>query len=225
MDIAGIFYKVCVYAIPMVLAVTVHETAHGYVAKKNGDYTADNAGRLTLNPLAHIDPIGTVVLPLFLLVMGAPFLFGWAKPVPVNPYQFKDYRKGMRQVAAAGPLSNLLMMFIWAALYVGTFYLSQQNQGSNLISFINEMSMFGMVINTVLCVFNLVPIPPLDGSRIVNSYLSPEASSKYMKLEPYGFWIVLAALFLGLFQVMGPIVNWAIQAAITFFDKFFHLFM
>ncbi|MCV2509296.1 MAG: site-2 protease family protein, partial [Neisseriaceae bacterium] len=117
MDIAGIFYKVCVYAIPMVLAVTVHETAHGYVAKKNGDYTADNAGRLTLNPLAHIDPIGTVVLPLFLLVMGAPFLFGWAKPVPVNPYQFKDYRKGMRQVAAAGPLSNLLMMFIWAALY------------------------------------------------------------------------------------------------------------
>ncbi|QRN41378.1 MAG: site-2 protease family protein [Neisseriaceae bacterium] len=220
MDIADIIYKVCVYTIPMVLAVTVHETAHGYVAKKNGDDTAKNAGRLTLNPLAHIDPIGTVVLPLLLLVLKVPFLFGWAKPVPINPSRFKDYRKGMRQVAASGPLSNLLMVFVWAALFVGTSYLSK-NQDSNLVSFIREMSQFGIVINAVLCVFNLMPIPPLDGSRVISSYLSPEAYSQYMKLEPYGLWIVIAALFLGLFQVIWPIVGWIIRMAITFFDNIF----
>lgn len=225
MNIAGIIDKVCVYAVPLVLALTVHEVAHGYVAKKHGDNTAKLAGRLTLNPLSHIDPIGTVALPLLFLSSGLPFIFGWARPVPINPYQFKDYRKGLRWVAASGPLSNLLMMMIWAFLYVSTFYLQQKYTSYDLVAFICNMALAGVSINAVLCVFNLIPIPPLDGSRIVNSYLSREASHQYMQLEPYGFFIITGLLLLGAFNVIKPVIAWMVSGSINLFDQIFLVLM
>jgi Zn-dependent protease len=194
--------KLVVWALPVLFAITLHEVAHGWVANKLGDPTARMLGRLSLNPLKHIDPIGTVVVPALMLLMGG-FLFGWAKPVPVTPRNFKDPRKHMALVAAAGPVSNLVMAVGWAALLkVAAMNQEQLGWASEPLAL---MGLAGISINLALAVLNLLPIPPLDGGRIVDNLLPPRLSATYSQLEPLGMWIILAlALFGLLWTIMGP---------------------
>lgn len=197
-----ILIKIVIYALPMILAITVHEAAHGYAAKYFGDLTAEKAGRITLNPLKHIDPIGTIVLPAVTVMLGG-FLFGWAKPVPVNFANLRNPKKDMLWVAAAGPASNLVMAMIWAVI------LSQVNTAPDGAAYLLvAMSGVGVWFNLILMVLNLLPLPPLDGGRIAVSLLPMDLAVKLSKVEPYGFPILIALMFMGVFsQVIVPIVE------------------
>jgi len=178
-------------------AVVIHEYSHGWVAYKLGDPTAKYAGRLTLNPLVHIDPVGTLVLPLLLRIMGSPIIFGWAKPVPVNFRNLKNPKRDMIWVALAGPIANFVLAAI-LSLFLKT-----------ITSFaLYQIIELGILINLVLAVFNLMPIPPLDGSRILTGLLPREQSILYNKIEPYGFLIIIFLLSMGLFnRLILPIVK------------------
>lgn len=190
-------------------SVILHEVAHGVVARYFGDHTAENAGRLTLNPIPHIDPFGSVLLPLLLRLSGSPILLGWAKPVPVNPLHFKDIKKGELWVSAAGPLTNLGLAIIAAIFYhlfsTPTFSLRFAGEAGQLLSSILRYS---VDINALLAIFNLLPIPPLDGSKVVMSYLPYNLLVKYERLTPYGFLIILASSYLG---ILGPILGTALE--------------
>ncbi len=193
--------QIAIWTLPVIFAITVHETAHGWVASKLGDRTAELQGRLTINPIKHIDPIGTVIVPLVLLALGG-VIFGWARPVPINPQNFKNPSKDMAWVAIAGPASNLLMAIGWAILI---------KIGSGLTETLPEIGLFlvysglaGISINLILLVLNLLPIPPLDGSRVVSAFLPPKLAYQYNLVEPYGFFILLGLLFIGL---LGPILS------------------
>lgn len=188
--------------LPVLLAITVHEAAHGYMARHYGDRTAEQLGRLTLNPLAHIDPVGTVLVPLITFLF-TPFLFGWAKPVPVVTRNFRNARMGMRMVAIAGPLSNLVMALMWAVILgFGNIVPTQFQEG------LATMASYGVMINAVLFVLNMVPLLPLDGGRFVDTFLPARASMNFQKIEPYGTWILLGLLMTGiLWKIMGPFVN------------------
>ena len=188
--------------LPVLLAITVHEAAHGYAARHYGDRTAEMMGRLTLNPIKHIDPVGTILVPA-LMFMFTPFLFGWAKPVPVNTRNFKDTRMGMRMVAIAGPLSNLAMCFGWALMMVASQWVPESFQEA-----MQTMSRYGIIINAVLFVLNMLPILPLDGGRFVDTFLPARASMQFQKIEPYGMWIIIALLVTGLLgQIMYPFIS------------------
>lgn len=196
---------ICIWALPILFAVTMHEAAHGWVAYKLGDKTAYLAGRITMNPLKHIDLVGTVILPIVLLLT-TQFFFGWAKPVPVNGRNLRYPHRDFALVAAAGPLSNLLMAIIWAILLkLGIFLVGDKIQmGIPLVL----MSKAGVMINLFLMALNLLPIPPLDGSRVVSSLLSPRLEQLYNKITPYGFLILLALLLTNILTVIvSPIVN------------------
>lgn len=169
----------------LLFSVIVHEVMHGYVALKFGDHTAERAGRLTLNPIPHIDLFGTILLPAILIFTGSPILFGWAKPVPVNPLNFSNLRKGELAVSAAGILANFGLAIICAVLYHLLAGLAQ----TPLI--VLDLLRFGATINLVLGVFNLFPIPPLDGSRVLMSQLPYNLARSYSRLEPYGILILL----------------------------------
>ncbi|MFN3234606.1 MAG: site-2 protease family protein [Gammaproteobacteria bacterium] len=196
---------IAVAAIPILFAITVHEVAHGYVASKFGDNTAKMLGRLTLNPLKHIDLVGTVIVPLLLLFLGG-FIFGWAKPVPVDPRNMTNPKKNMILVAAAGPLANLLMALIWAAILKIALLLSGIDHW--LAVPLEYMGKIGIQINIILMVLNLFPIPPLDGGRVLMGFLSPKAAHKLGKIEPYGIFIVLFLIVFGVFHaVLMPILN------------------
>jgi len=191
MDELSLVQRIVVWILPVIFAITVHEVAHGWVAKKFGDNTADQQGRLTLNPLNHIDWLGTVILPGLLLLTGTGFIFGWAKPVPVDARNFKNPRKDMAWVALAGPISNLLMAIGWALLArLGVLI------GIEAISmpFIYS-GVAGISINLVLALINLLPIPPLDGSRVLTGILPNTWAWKYNRLERYGFLILLVLLY------------------------------
>lgn len=184
----------------LIVAIVIHEIAHGYVAYKLGDDTAKRQGRLTLNPISHIDPIGTIVVPLLLLFSGSGFLIGWAKPVPVNAAAFRQPLKDMMWVALAGPVSNLL-------LATGASILFKLCHGFGAITSIPAL--YGVyflesfvVINIVLAIFNMVPIPPLDGSKILLPFLPYKIQSIMMQLEPYGLLLVFAAVYFGLFNTV-----------------------
>lgn len=193
--------QICIWALPVLFAVTVHEVAHGYVAKLRGDYTAAMLGRLTLNPIKHIDPVGTIVVPALLLVMGTGFLFGWAKPVPIGVNNLPHPRRDMALVAVAGPLSNLAMALFWGAL----LKLAVSMGGSGLWFGLLYMGAAGIMINLVLMVLNLLPIPPLDGSRVLNGFLPESAARKVDQLEQYGLIIVVLLLVTGfLGKIMLP---------------------
>jgi len=179
--------------IPVLLAITVHEAAHGYAAKHFGDKTAYFLGRITLNPIKHIDPIGTVVIPGMLLLLSAPFLFGWAKPVPVNFSNLNNPKKDMMWVALAGPASNLLMAIIWAII-LGLF----KSSGASYALFVIGMAQVGIMINLVLMLLNLLPIPPLDGGRMAVSLLPSPWSYKLASLERYGMFILIFLIVSGL---------------------------
>lgn len=194
----GIFLLVLM---PVLLAITVHEAAHGYAARYWGDRTAEQLGRLTLNPIAHIDPVGTVLVPL-LMFLFTPFLFGWAKPVPIVPRNFRDMRMGLRMVAIAGPLSNLVMAFGWGLAYALAAHVPESFQYP-----LGEMSKYGVMINAVLFVLNMIPVLPLDGGRFVDSFLPARVSMQFRKIEPYGMWIILILLMTGLLdKIMMPFV-------------------
>lgn len=197
--------KVAGSALPILFAITVHEVAHGWVADKCGDHTARYLGRLTLNPIKHIDLIGTVIVPLFMMLTSG-FLFGWAKPVPVDFRNLKHPKRDMAFVAAAGPLSNLLMALFWCAmLKLGITMFMHNVPGAEALAFMGSVGVF---INLVLGFLNLVPVPPLDGSRVVASLLPNEISRIYMSLERFGIFIVLGLLILGVLNkvVIPPVI-------------------
>lgn len=192
---AGLFVSIPVF----VLAIVVHEVAHGWIAYKLGDSTAKRLGRLTLNPLAHIDPIGTVLLPLLLLITNSPVVFGWAKPVPINFHNLRNPKRDIISVGLAGPLANITFAFIIAVLFRVFPFLRDP--------FLTEIIFSGILINIVLAAFNLIPIPPLDGSRILFGLLPYPLATKYMKIENYGFIILFILLWLGLIDwFLNPIV-------------------
>jgi len=171
-------------------SVILHEVAHGYTALNLGDPTAKSAGRLTLNPIKHMDPWGTVVLPLFLILVGSPFLVGWAKPVPVNPYLMRDHKRGMMLVGAAGPLANIGLILL-SALALRVLPLSA-------MPILFDLLKYCCAINIILALFNLVPVPPLDGSKVVAGILPPKMRDVYVGLESYGIFIIIGLLYLGL---------------------------
>ena len=197
--------KIIIWAIPVLFAITVHEVAHGWVALKLGDRTAQMMGRLTLNPFKHIDPIGTLLVPGILLVLGG-FIFGWAKPVPVSFQNLRRPKADMAWVALAGPMANLVMALIWAlAAKIG---LSLAQTGSGIGEPMLFMGVAGILINAMLMMLNLLPLPPLDGGRVLVSVLPGPLSWQVSRLEPYGFVILLALLFFGLLGlILWPLVS------------------
>jgi Zn-dependent protease len=193
-DPAQFIQALTVYVIPILFGITVHEVAHGWMAKQFGDRTAELLGRLTLNPVKHIDPIGTVVVPLLTFWSGG-FLFGWAKPVPINPRSLRNPKRDMIAVALAGPGANLLMAIGWALLYQG-LRLIGDGSGSAEIFFIN-MARIGVFFNVLLMVFNLLPIPPLDGGRVLRGLVPDSIAYRLDALERYGLIIVVGLIVLG----------------------------
>ncbi|MES2553337.1 MAG: site-2 protease family protein [Pseudomonadota bacterium] len=197
----GTVQKIAVSALPIIFAITVHEAAHGYVARYFGDMTAQEQGRITLNPLRHIDPVGTILVPAVTLVLGG-ILFGWAKPVPVNFSRLRSPKKDMLWVAAAGPASNLVMAIFW--VLVIKFSMVVQSGFSEALAY---MGAVGIMINLVLMVLNLIPLPPLDGGRIAVSLLPNRLAFQYAKVERYGFFILIALLFTGILsKIMNPFI-------------------
>jgi Zn-dependent protease len=193
MDYASFLTIISVAAIPILLAITLHEVAHGRVARHFGDRTAEAAGRLSLNPLRHIDPIGTVLVPMVLLWLGG-FLFGWARPVPVNSRFLRRPRHDMVYVAAAGPTANLLMAFGWALV----LSLAQHQDEGTAVRWLETMASIGVSINLLLAVFNMLPIPPLDGGRVLANLVRPGPFANFLqRVEPWGLFIVLGLLLTG----------------------------
>lgn len=194
-----IIQTLAIYAIPVIFAITLHEAAHGYVARHFGDPTAWQLGRITLNPIKHIDMVGTILVPVLILVASkiagaSGILFGWAKPVPVNFGRLRRPKQDMLWVAAAGPGANLVMALGWAGLL--KLAISMPDNAYSLP--LGEMARAGINVNTVLMLLNLLPLPPLDGGRIAVSLLPMRAALKFARLEPYGFVILLLLLFTGL---------------------------
>lgn len=189
--------RIVVWILPVVFAITVHEVAHGWVAKKKGDNTASALGRLTLNPVKHIDILGTIIIPGLLLLTSTGFIFGWAKPVPVDIRNFKNPRKDMAIVALAGPVSNILMAVAWALVArIGVFIGSETDIEVISLPLIYT-GIAGISINLVLALINMIPIPPLDGSRIITGILPSRWAWQYNRLERYGFIILLLLLWSG----------------------------
>lgn len=196
---------VAVWALPVLFAITAHEAAHAYAAKKLGDPTAFMLGRMTFNPIKHIDPIGTILLPLLCVLMPGGFLFGYAKPVPVDFHQLKNPKRDMRWVAAAGPLANFVMAFFWALLFR---FATTSLDGNSFQLPLALMAQAGIQINVVLMVLNLLPIPPLDGGRIAVSILPSNSARALMKVEPYGFFVLIGLLVTGLLgTILAPLMS------------------
>ena len=234
---------IAVYTLPVVFAITVHEAAHGWMAQRLGDPTAHYLGRISLNPVRHIDPVGTLLVPGLTLVVGGAVgafaLFGWAKPVPVDPRYFRHPTRDMAWVAAAGPGVNLLMALSWALLGKLMLLLMSSTTpspegmlapGSLLtpetmaqtvdpfVQFIAQMAKAGIVVNIALMVLNLLPLPPLDGSRVLSAFLPPSIGWRYAQLERYGLWILLILLFTGILgSVVRPVTAWLLQGIVKTF--------
>ncbi len=196
----------------VLFAITIHEASHGYAALKMGDPTAYQMGRITLNPIRHIDPVGTILLPLILIIMHAP-PFGWAKPVPVNPLNLKNPRKDNLIISIAGPLSNIsvalvafIIIKVLTNLDPSLFY--GRSGFTNLLSPIIQILYLTIVINVILAIFNLIPIPPLDGSGIVMGLISQEAAEKYEQIRPYGFFILILLIMTGVIgRILGVVLR------------------
>lgn len=216
---SSIIQTIAVYALPVLFAITLHEAAHGYVARMYGDKTAMYAGRITLNPLKHIDPVGTILVPIAILVSSSlmgigAFLFGWAKPVPVNFNNLNNPKKDIRYVAFAGPGANFVMALMWA-LALKLQFITGLNE-----PFFEEMAKAGIVVNLVLAALNLLPILPLDGGRILFSLLPSSAAYSFSRTEPYGMIVLIALLMLGILPMfIQPIVT-AGLGALTFLFNF-----
>ncbi|MFH1784265.1 MAG: site-2 protease family protein [bacterium] len=189
-----------ILALPVLFfAVVMHEYAHGWMAEKAGDPTARQMGRLTLNPLAHVDPVGTVILPILLIVIKSPILFGWAKPVPINPLNFHNPKRDIIRVSLAGAAANLMLAVVCSILLRISFLIAE-------LPALKIILEIGVLINLILGVFNLIPIPPLDGSKVLAALLPYELAQKFNKLEPYGFLILLGLLWFGVIHFILSIV-------------------
>jgi Zn-dependent protease len=194
LDLSLFLYILSVWAIPVLFAITLHEVAHGWTARYFGDRTAELLGRLSLNPLRHIDPVGTVLLPGSLLALGLP-LFGWAKPVPVTISVLRNPRRASILVALAGPAANILMALLWCVVLL---LVLQIRRGSILDNWVVLMAQAGIKVNAVLALFNLLPIPPLDGGRVLVGLLPPRIGARLEKIAPAGMFIVVGLSVLGL---------------------------
>lgn len=205
MDIDAIIRGISIWALPVVLAVVLHEVAHGWVADRLGDNTARFMGRLTLNPMKHIDPFGTILIPIMLIVAGSPFLFGYAKPVPVDFRKLRNPKRDMIWVAAAGPVTNLLLALASTLLLALAVQMP-----AGMIWMAEPLAMMcqaSIIINLVLFIFNLIPLPPLDGGRVAVGLLPGPMAYQLSRIEPYGFLIIVALLIFGVLQsVIGPLV-------------------
>lgn len=216
MNLASFLTTVSIAAIPIVFAITIHEVAHGWVARYFGDRTAEAEGRLSLNPIRHIDPIGTILVPALMLWVGG-FLFGWAKPVPVNPRYMRNPRGNMVWVSAAGPTVNLLMAIVWAAVMSLALGFDLGTTGE----WIFEMARIGIYINVLLAVFNMLPIPPLDGGQVLTNLLpAGPLSSALERIAPFGLFIVLGLIFTGL---LVPLIGRPIAAIMGLIASVFGL--
>ena len=188
------FQTLLIYIIPLLFAITLHEAAHGWIASKLGDHTARMMGRVTLDPTKHIDPIGTIAIPLVLLISSSGFIFGWAKPVPINFNALRNGKNGMIWVALAGPGANIVIAVCWLFLMIIAINMN--------IAVLIEMGRIGILVNCVLAVFNLLPIPPLDGSRVISALLPNRLAYQYNQFEQYGLYILLGLMFLGGFNYL-----------------------
>lgn len=222
-----ILHTISYMALPLLLAMVLHEYAHGWVANRYGDATARLHGRLTLNPLAHVDPFGTVILPLLCLLVPGGFFLGWAKPVPVNPAQLRNPRRDMALVAAAGPGMNLLLAIASALLFslilrldpsIAAYWPPQPGMGPRrdlsgmMLLPLAAMALYSVLINVLLMVFNLIPIPPLDGGRVLTSLLPPGPALALSRVEPYGMLIIVGLIALDpevhvIHTITGTLVN------------------
>ena len=202
-SIPDLVYTIATWAIPVLFAITLHEAAHGWVASLLGDPTAKNLGRISINPIKHIDPIGTIAVPVFLATISG-FIIGWAKPVPVEPRYFKSPLLDMALVAVAGPLSNFFMACFWALfIKLAATFLST----SHLLVFLADMGEKGIYINVILMVLNLLPILPLDGGRVLTGVLPTSVAMQFLRLERYGMVIILLLLVSGLLgKMLWPLV-------------------
>ena len=209
MDVNLIVQTLAIYALPVLFAITLHEAAHGYVARHFGDMTAHAQGRISLNPIRHVDLVGTVLVPLAILFLSSGrFLFGWAKPVPVNYHALRRPKRHMMWVAAAGPAANLVMALGWALLAKVALVLPN-NYFTDPLFLISQA---GVTVNLVLMLLNLIPLLPLDGGRIVASLLPARMADQYARLEPWGFPILLALMFTNVLGiVLGPMVAGSMQ--------------
>ena len=197
------FHQLIIMLIPLMFAVTIHEAAHGYIALRMGDATALMMGRVTLNPIRHMDPIGSFILPLLLYVTGMPFLFGYAKPVPVNSRNFRNFKKGTIMVAAAGVTANLITALISGLLFqilnTGAGFFLTSSLGHAVFVDLSNLLAYSVIINLVLMIFNLIPIPPLDGSRIMAVVLPIHLRMAYARIERFGMIILIIILYTGIF--------------------------
>ena len=217
MDLANTLSTISIAAIPVVFAITVHEVAHGWVARHFGDRTAEAQGRLTLNPVRHIDPIGTVLVPAVLLLLNSGFLFGWARPVPVDPRNMRSPRANMVWVSAAGPGANFGMAIIWAFLMM----LAQRVELGTAGQWLEAMAGYGIAINVMLAVFNMLPIPPLDGGQVLTNLLPKGPLSRFLEqIAPFGLFIVLGLM---VSKVLWPLIVGPIDFLISLLAGVFGL--
>jgi Zn-dependent protease len=212
LDLRGFLGKVAIWTIPALFAITLHEVAHGWVARLCGDRTAQLLGRLSLNPMRHIDPIGTLVVPGVLLAIGGP-LIGWAKPVPVATSTLRHPRRALVCVALAGPLANFAMAAIWCGILAAMAHLNTGN--ATVVAWIELMAEAGMFVNVVLAVFNLIPVPPLDGGRVICGLLPPTWAAQFGRIEPFGLFLVL-----GISVVHG--IDWLFEPALKVLGQVFN---
>ncbi|MFT4058357.1 MAG: site-2 protease family protein [Legionella sp.] len=210
--------QICIWVLPVLLSITLHEVAHGYVAFLCGDTTAKMFGRLSLNPIRHIDPIGTIVIPLLIGVLTHfNFVIGYAKPVPINWNQLRHPRRDMILVTLAGPIANIIMAILWALCFkIATF---AHPESSMAALFLLVTARAGMLINLVLAALNLLPIPPLDGSRVVSSLLPPRKAMIYERIEPYGFYILILLMLTGVLNyILTPLINLGFMGLVSLFQ-------
>ena len=213
--------QMTIQIVPFFMAIVIHEFAHGFVAKLWGDRTATDAGRLTLNPLAHVDPIGTVAIPMLNMITGIPLLFGWAKPVPINPSRFRKYRPGLFWVSLAGPGINIIVGF-FSALMFGLFYKFVPSDFS-LYEPLLRMMIAAIQINFALALFNLLPLPPLDGAKILESFAGYETGQILKQVERYSFFILIALLWSNALSFLSAPIGFLTQLALSFSQAVFGL--